>query len=74
MVRLEELKGWDMMVFSYGRCPFCGADIYIDDYTTECNECGTRFYLEFDENNLLSKVFYEEIDSDDSFCRRGGRF
>jgi ribosomal protein S27AE len=68
---MKELKGWDLTVFSYGHCPFCGADIIIpdsDDVTT-CGVCGAVFYLSFDENGLLKAVYYEnseEVDSDDS--------
>ena len=62
---MEELKGDDLIVFSYAHCPFCCADIIFPDEEnpeTICEQCGTKFYAEFDEQGFLLKVYYCDFD------------
>lgn len=55
-----KLKGYDAIVFSYGRCPFCGSNVDIDDSgMTKCELCGTTFYYEVDENGLLGGIYHD---------------
>jgi len=62
---LKELKDDDALVFSYGHCPFCGADLELpDDGYTKCPQCGTEFYYEIDDG-AIGSIFYKEGDSDD---------
>jgi len=62
---LKELKDDDALVFSYGRCPFCGEDLELpDDGYTKCPQCGTEFYYEIDEFGAIGSIFYKEVDSD----------
>ena len=63
---MKRLKGDELTVFSYSHCPFCGEDIIFPDEhnpMTKCEQCGTLFYAEFDENGFLSEAYYfEEVD------------
>ena len=65
MRRLEdediiELEGNDLIVFSYSKCPVCGADIIFpdrDNPETTCGQCGTTYLAEFDEHGFLLRAY-----------------
>jgi len=58
---MKELKGDDLVMFSYGHCPFCDNDIEPEDEIV-CEQCGTKFYVVCDENGFLKEVYYLEPD------------
>jgi len=57
---MDELKGNDLIVFSYSHCPLCGNDIIPPDKNnpeTKCEQCGATFFAEFDEHEFLLRVY-----------------
>lgn len=60
MDEMVELKGDDLIVFSYSHCPVCGNDIIFpdkDNPETTCERCGTTFFAEFDEQGFLLRAY-----------------